>query len=260
MIKIICILFIILFATQIKSQVFIDTVYSFTPGTGQNNGQSSEYYPNNIFGEPSRIASKQAAETSPYEILSLGLNGEIVVGLKNKLILNKEGVDFIIFENCIVNQFTKKVFAEPAVVSISQNGIDFIEFPYNIDSLTGLAGVTPTNGNKDPFDYPASGGDGFDLDLIKIDSVKYIKIKDVSEAILNNPKHNNYDATISGFDLDAVAIIHHSDNINSVEQEINNEKVKYYDIFGNEIADILNYNGFYFELKNNKVKKYVKIQ
>lgn len=249
---------ILIFTLYLKSNTFIDTVYSFNPGEGMNTGQSSEYFPMNIFGAPSTIATKYIAETRPEEILSLGLDGEIVIGLKNNFIINQQGIDFIIFENCFVNQFTNKEFAEPAKVAVSKDGINYIEFPYNIDSLSGLAGVTPTIGNQDPFNYPACGGNGFDLNDVSIDTIKYIKIIDVSKEILSNKKHKNYDPTISGFDLDAISILHHTEIISSVNNSNLSIKPMYYDLFGNEINNINNYYGYYFKLINNKIIKYVK--
>lgn len=252
-------LLIFILSFNLKSQLFIDTVYSFTPGTLQYTGQSEEYYPMNIYGPPSIIATKYVQETTPEQILSLGLDGEIIVGLKNNLIINKPGPDFIIFENAFINQFNNKVYAEPAIVSVSKDGITFFDFPYNIDLLTGLAGVTPSIGKEDPFNYPACGGDTFDLSDLNIDSIRYIKIKDITAQILNNPKHPNYDPTLSGFDLDAVAIINHSDIINSVTTSNIISKNMIFDLFGNKIQNISNYNGHYFIVTENKTLKYVKI-
>ena len=77
----------------------IDKVVAFKPGSGQNTGQSEEYYPENIFGFPSKNASVNRQETSPKEILSLGLEGEITVRIENRSIVNREGYDFVIYEN-----------------------------------------------------------------------------------------------------------------------------------------------------------------
>lgn len=252
-------LFIFIFSFNLKSQLFIDTVYSFTPGTLQYTGQSEEYYPMNIYGPPSINATKYIQETTPEQILSLGLDGEIIVGLKNNLIINKPGPDFIIFENAFINQFNNKVYAEPAIVSVSKDGITFFEFPYNVNSLTGLAGVTPTIGKEDPFNYPACGGNAFDLSDLNIDSVRFIKISDITTQILNNTKHPNYNPTLSGFDLDAVSIINHSDIINSVTSRNIIAENMIYDIFGNKIQNISNYNGHYFIITENKTLKNVKI-
>lgn len=251
-------LFIISFI-NCKSQLFIDTVYSFTPGTLQYTGQEEKYFPMNIFGPPSIIATKYIQETTPEQILSIGLDGEIIIGLKDNLIIDKPGPDFIIFENAFINQFNNKIYAEPAVISVSKDGINFIEFPYDILTLEGLAGVTPTIGSEDPFNHPKCGGDAFDLSTIDIDSVKYIKIKDITSQILNNTSHPNYDPTLSGFDLDAIAVINHTEIISSVSISNNYDSFIIFDIFGNVIDNLNNYQGVYFIKSENQILKYVKI-
>lgn len=255
----IILLIIIINIINIKSQTFIDTVYTFTPGTGQNAGQSDIYFPNNIFGAPSINASKYVAETRPVEILSIGMGGEIIIGLKDNYIINKEGADFTIFENAFINQFNEKVYAEPAIVSVSKDGINYIEFQYNIETLEGLAGTIPTYGKKNPFNPKESGGNSFDLSEINIDTVKYIKIKDITEQILNNSEHNNYDPTLSGFDLDAVAIINYTQEISSVKNKIVEIKeIIYFDILGNKINNINNYYGLFIKKEENEFKKYIR--
>lgn len=198
----------------------IDTVISFTPGQGQNSGQSPEFFPKNIFGIPSRNASKNIPETNKNEILSLGLGGEIIVSFKNYLVYDGPGADFIIFENAFINPINNKVFAEPAIVSVSIDGKNYIQFPYNIETLDGCAGTKPTNGNADPFDPDVSGGNAFDLSEIGLSYIKYIKIKDVTDSIIINPNHQFYDPTLSGFDLDAITSRHLvDDNLNSIKNE-----------------------------------------
>ena len=94
---------------------------------------------------------------------------------------------------------------------------------------------------------------------IGIDSVRYIKIKDITEQILNNPDHSNYDPTLSGFDLDAVAIINHTDYINSVPLICTNkDEVFFYNILGVRINNLDNYSGLYFIQNNYYIGKYVK--
>ena len=83
--------------------ITIDTVINFSPGSGQSTGQSQEYYPLNIFGLPSDKANENVPENSPYEILSLGLGGKIIVSFKDYSIVDLEGADFIIFENVFCN-------------------------------------------------------------------------------------------------------------------------------------------------------------
>lgn len=202
---------IFLLALNVFAQYYnapIDTVLYFKPGKGQNVGQDSAHFPMNIFKLPDSSASEYVGSSSPYDICSLGLGGEIVVGFKNYYIVDAEGPDFTIFENAFINIITKRVFAEPGIVSVSEDGLNFIEFPCDSLSLEGCAGTRPTNGRSNPFDPNVSGGNAFDLEKIGMKKARYIKIKDFSEYVLSNKSHPFYDPTISGFDLDAVAGIH----------------------------------------------------
>ncbi|MGB9851911.1 MAG: hypothetical protein ACPLPX_03490 [Candidatus Kapaibacteriota bacterium] len=191
----------------IHSQTYkspIDTVLWFIPGKGQSLGQDSAYFPMNIFSLPDTNASSSIPSSSPKDICSLGLGGEIVVGFKNYYLVDGDGPDFTIFENAFVNPVNKKVFAEPAVVSVSEDGINFYEFPWDYYSLEGCAGTVPTNGKADPFDPNVSGGNSFDLAKVGISRARWIKIKDICDTILKNPNHPYYDPLLSGFDLDCV--------------------------------------------------------
>ncbi len=188
----------------------IDTVYSFKAGSGQDFGQSSEYFPNNIFGLPSRNASYSVPEAAPEQLLSLGFDGEIIVGIKNFKIVNGEGADFTIFENCFFNPVTQKLFAEPAKVSVSKDGINFVEFPYNEQTLEGLAGKTPVYGSEDPYNPNLSGGDSFDLSALGLDYITHIKITDIARIIEKLPEESIYFQPafiLSGFDLDAIVAL-----------------------------------------------------
>lgn len=201
-------LIIIFSLNSFSYQSFIDTVYYYKIGTLEFQDSVNAYYPNNIFGKPSERASKDIPESSPEEILSIGIGGEIIVGFKDYIIKDGEGIDFIIFENAFINPINQGIFAEPAKVSVSFDGINYTDFPFDSTSLIGLAGITPTNGKVDVSKYPACGGDGFDLATIGLDKIKYIKIKDVSEIIFTlseDSKYYNPKELVSGFDLDAVA-------------------------------------------------------
>ena len=186
--------------------ITINHVFSFTPGEGQNLGQGEEFYPANIFGIPSRIANEDVAEASESEVLSLGFGGEIIVGNSDNLIIDGEGADFTIFENVFKNPINGRLFKEPAIVSISKDGVNYTEFPYDFESLDGCAGTHPTYGNADYCDSEVSGGDSFDLSEIGMDSIRYIKIKDITDQVKANENHKYFDFSLSGFDLDAVVI------------------------------------------------------
>lgn len=186
----------------------IDTVFQFIPGSGQNFGQSPPYFPQNIYGLPDPNATYTTPSASQDQICSLGLNGEIIVGFKNYILVDGPGIDFTVFENPFYSPYVEKIFAEPGLVSVSKDGITFYPFPCDTLTLNGCAGKTPTNGNQNPFDPFQSGGDTFDLATIGIDSIRYIRIQDWTWYLLQHPEHPFYDPTLSGFDLDAVVALH----------------------------------------------------
>ncbi len=190
-------------------QAPIDTVFSFTPGEGQTTGQNAPYFPGNILGLPDTAARYEVPTVRPEHICSLGMGGEIVVGFKNAVIRDREGPDFTIFENAFFTSIGGgRIYAEPGRVSVSRDGITFVDFPFDSLTLEGCAGHTPTIGNTNPYDPAVSGGDAFDLAAIGMDSVRYIRITDISAMVKNNRQHPNWDPTITGFDLDAVLALH----------------------------------------------------
>lgn len=249
-------MFLVLFfflSLNLKAQFFksgIDTVYKFQPGSGQNSGQSSEYFPENIFGLPDTNASSLVPSSHPRQICSIGIGGEIIVGFKNYYLFDGEGADFTIFENAFINPVTNKIFAEPAKVAVSEDGFSFIEFPYDILTLYGLAGKSPTNGKANPFDPAYSGGDSFDLATIGLKKAKYIKITDICNLLLENPENPFFDPIISGFDLDAVVGLHLLADISTSEQNKQFADVPVVISKSNFIEVIPNYPSGYFYLFN----------
>lgn len=203
----------------------IDTVISYNFGINTQYGHSPSFFPKNIFTKPPVEASKNAPASAEEDICSLGLNGEIVVGFKNMIITDGPGVDFVVFENAFLNPVNKKLFVEPGIVSVSQDGVNFYDFPIDTTELTGCAGINYTNGNADIFDPSVSGGDQFDLKTIGLSYIKYIKIKDFTDYLLSHPKHKYYDAIISGFDLDCVVGINISDETADVIDDETNFKI-----------------------------------
>jgi hypothetical protein len=187
-----------------------DAVERFTPGTGQTTGQGSEYFPHNVLGLPDTSARYETATTDPNQIVSLGLGGEIVLRFDRHLIVDGPGPDFTVFENAFHYKLGQKerIYAEPGEVSVSRDGIMFVSFPFDSLTLKGCAGVTPTNGDRNPTDPTVSGGDSFDLAAIGIDSIRYVRIRDVTSIVLNSPSHPFRDPTLSGFDLDAIVAVH----------------------------------------------------
>jgi len=201
----------------------LDTVFSFKPGQGQNNGQSPEYYPKNIFGLPTKTATEYIPASSPDDMLSLGLGGEIIVGFINYSIVDGDGPDFTVFENAFINPANNKIFAEPAKIAVSEDGINYFEFPFDSLTLQGCAGTKPTYGSKDTFNPSESGGNAFDLKDLGLSRINFIKITDICEKVLNNKNHPFYDAIITGFDLDAIVGLHLSPKVKGVNEEKSNE-------------------------------------
>lgn len=251
----------------------IDTVFLFIPGKGQNVGQDSLYFPNNVFNLPRKEVSDKVPESNPENICSLGLGGEIVVGWKNYELIDAEGYDFTIFENAFINPVTKKIFAEPAIVSVSEDGVNFVTFPFNFFTLEGCAGTKPTNGSSNPFNPAESGGNSFDLSSIGISKIRYIKIKDICDSLLADKNHPFYDPIISGFDLDCVVGLHLIPAQTNVVDKFDKVKVKihqtkllfesnernviaiFYDGVGHKInqIEIRDYAEFEFSMLSNSI-------
>jgi hypothetical protein len=140
------------------------------------------------------------------QILSLGLGGEILLRFDRHLIVDGPGPDFTVFENAFAYSLGTKqrIYAEPGEVSVSRDGITYLPFPFDSLTLKGCAGVTPTNGNRNPADPEVSGGDSFDLASLGIDSIRFVRIRDVTSIVKNNHDSPFWDQTLNGFDLDAV--------------------------------------------------------
>jgi len=183
----------------------MDSVVSLQPGSGQRVGQGPVFFPMNVLTGPEPRASRTSPVAEPREVCSLGLDGSILLGLRRAVIVDLPGPDFTVFENSFM--FGSRTFAEPARVEVSRDGIAWYAFPFDSLTLRGCAGVSPTTG-LDAFNPSVSGGDAFDLATIGVDSVRWIRITDVTRIILDNHSHPFYDPTLSGFDLDAVIAVH----------------------------------------------------
>jgi hypothetical protein len=186
---IICVL---LCASVVATAQPADSVVRFVPGVGQSAGQGPAFYPMNILRGPDPAARVDVPSVDPREVMSLGMDGTITLGWKGLLIVDGPGPDLRIVENAF--RFGARVYAEPARVEVSSDGVDFTPFPFDSATLAGCAGVTP-------------GGDDFDLATIGVDSVRWVRITDVTRMVLDDPSHSFYDPTLSGFDLDVVVAL-----------------------------------------------------
>ncbi len=211
-----------------QSDPYADSVVYFQKGIGDYANQNPPYFPDNVLGEPSRTATDTIPETSPYEICSLGLGGEIILKFTNNAIVDGQGVDFTVFENAFIILYGARageIFAEPAKVAVSKDGINFYEFPFDSLTLVGLAGKTPTHGYADPTNPDSSGGDSFDLSVVGLDTAYYVKLTDVTEIIMDT-SHPYFDPTANGFDLDAVVAVH-SSTVTGVNSDVGNDRISF---------------------------------
>lgn len=177
------------------AQQAIDTVRRFVPGVGQNAGQGPVFFPSNIFTGPDPSGTVDKPSTDPRFICSLGMGGVIEVGFTRAVVVDGPGPDFVVYENAFAYG-NGRVYAEPAIVSVSRDGHTWTPFACEVGStLAGCAGVTPLR------------GDMFDLADVGIDSVRWIRIEDRTADVLANRAHPFYDPTLTGFDLDVVVAI-----------------------------------------------------
>lgn len=183
------------------SDPWADSVIAFTPGANAGFGQN--FFPNNVLGppDPDPVLSSVNPSSKPQELLSLGHGGEIVLAFSDNYIVDAEGVDFIVFENAYyIGGDTTQPFIEAARVAVSQDGENWIEFPWDTTTFAGFAGVTPTKDNQHPTNPAVSGGDAFDLADVGLAWAAFVRLTDIgdlkSEGVWNGD-----------FDLDAVAAV-----------------------------------------------------
>lgn len=179
-----------------------DEVVRFKAGAGAGFGEN--YFPNNVLGPPDQSGglNEYVSSNKPQEILSLGHAGEIILAFKDNMIVNGQGPDFIVFENVFLSILDHKPFIEAAIVSVSQDGQTFVEFPYDTATWAGLAGVTPMKNNYEFMNPTVSGGDQFDLADVGLDWATYVKITDLGDI----KKEGVWNAD---FDLDAVVAVNY---------------------------------------------------
>ncbi len=166
-------------------------------------------------------------------VVSLGDAGSAIITFETPLV-NGAGFDFAIFENSFLDDFLELAFVE-----VSSDGQNF--FRFNSNSLTQTTEQVGTFGLLDASKinnlagkYRGGYGTPFDLEELKdtpeldINNIRAIKIVDVVGSIteeyatydsqgntINDPWPTPFES--SGFDLDAVGIIHDKENT-AVEQ------------------------------------------
>lgn len=179
-------------------------------------------------------------------VLSLGDGGSAICTFPLP-IQNGSGFDFAVFENAFDNSFLELAFVE-----VSSDGLNYFRFPSHslTDTLTQVGAFDPLDATKlnnlagkyregygTPFDLQELAGQaGLDLN-----NIRFVKIIDVRGSVLpafcsrdafgnkvNDPWPTPFPS--SGFDLDAVGVIHQ--NLSATLPEKTEEEI-HYTIFPN---------------------------
>jgi len=219
---------------QAVGDPFADAVVSYSIGTFGGFGASS--LPGIVTGPPKGGGLFQGG----LDVFSLGFGGSITLAFVDNVIVDGPGPDFAVFENAFLvfdpaTLVIERPFADPGIVSVSQDGVHWYQFPCSlvVDAphkifYPGCAGVYPVLSNaNDPSTPHASiptqgtladligasvspppapggaGGDRFDLAQLGLTWARYVRIDDAN-FLTGDP----YGSTNAGFDLDAIAAIH----------------------------------------------------
>lgn len=175
-------------------------------------------------------------------VVSLGDGGEAIIQF-DRPIYNGQGWDFAVFENSFSDSFLELAFVE-----VSSDGINYFRFPSVSNTQTTLQigafdTLDATKIHNLAGKYRALYGTPFDLDELDniagldINNITHIKIIDVvgsiqsayarydsNNNIINDPWPTEFAS--SGFDLDAVGVIHQLPlNVNWYELD---NKVQFY--------------------------------
>ncbi|HEX9427664.1 MAG TPA: hypothetical protein VGA64_07735 [Candidatus Polarisedimenticolia bacterium] len=215
------------------SNCFADRIVTFQIGLVSSPPAFNSWQPGIVLGPP----GDATPTTGSLAVMSLGHGGQVTLAFDDNEIVDGPGPDFIVFENpffCTSVPTSAadpwSVFAEPGIVEVSEDGIDFRRFPFDANALsqvvsicsdktllaqlTGLMGITPSfSGNYTIPDDPAvfdpaapggisgHGGDAFDLATVGLARARFVRIIDPNLAI-------GIPGSSEGLDLDAVVALH----------------------------------------------------
>ncbi len=218
---------------QATSDCFPDRIVSLAIGIVSSPPATNTWQPGIVLGPPGNATPT----TGSLAVMSLGHGGRITLEFTDNEIVDGPGPDLIVFENpffCTAVPANEaepySVFAEPGILEVSEDGVDFRAFPYDagalsqvsslctdrslLERLGGLFGITPSfTGNwtvpDDPLVFdPAApggvtghGGNAFDLATVGLGRARFVRLIDPNLPIgIPGPSE--------GLDLDAVVAIH----------------------------------------------------
>jgi hypothetical protein len=116
--------FVVPEAGVVRSDRFVTKVVSYS--RGPCSGFGLDQMPQIVFGPP--IGG--GPDIGSTDVFSLGNGGEIVVSFEPNAIVDGPGVDFIVFENPFyIGGSPDNIYAEPAEVSVSDDGMTWTSFP-----------------------------------------------------------------------------------------------------------------------------------
>ena len=185
-------------ATESGAAVFGQRVVEFSPGEGAGFGQSR--MPDIVLGRPEGAGDMRGGT----HVVSLGRGGRICLEMAAPIV-DREGADFIVFENGFIVAGSPEVFVELGEVSVSEDGARFATFACDTRApYRGCAGVNPVYASStntlDPTDPRYAGGDAFALATVGVGRARIVCVRDLSTREPTPPS--------SGFDLDAIASVH----------------------------------------------------
>jgi hypothetical protein len=187
--------------SAVTSVQYASKVVSYTEG--EKGGLNEDKLPGVVLGPP----RGGGCCAGSLDVLSLGDGGEIVLEF-DAPIVDGAGVDFIVFENPFqIGGDPSAVLAEPAEVSVSEDGVTWTTFPctakeWPYGTCAGWRPVLATlEAPLDPREPAKAGGDPFDLATVGVERARFVRIRDMNRRF---PAA----APTAGFDLDAIAALH----------------------------------------------------
>jgi hypothetical protein len=133
---------VIVTASIAAAEPFADRVVTYTVGTGGGGGQAE--LPGVVLGPPHGGGAFQGSS----DTFSLGLGGSITLAFDDNVLVNGPGPDLLVFENAFLptGLTTLAPFAEPGVMEVSGDGVDWHAFPCALTTgpyYPGCTGVYP---------------------------------------------------------------------------------------------------------------------
>jgi hypothetical protein len=187
---------------ELAALPYATELVDFEPGDGAGYGQDE--LPEVVLGPP----VGRGPSMGSLDVLSLGVGGEIVLGLGDRVLVDGPGPDFVVFENAFfAGGDPDAAFAEPGEVAVSEDGESFLTFDCDPSGGgAGCAGMSPTleydAAELVPIDPEQCGGDAFDLAEVGLERARFVRIRDLAD---------EGTAPSAGFDLDAIGLVHYEE-------------------------------------------------